>query len=294
MLWDVIQSPNTKVSPVKHVGGAPANFAYHAHQLGARCEIISAVGKDSQGDALVKEIAKLGVSTRGIQKCPFFPTGSVSVKLQEDDEPEYNIHEGVAWDDIEPTPDALLFTQHAEIIYYGTLAQRSQKSKDAIQRLLKEGNPKACMVYDVNIRQQYYTNPTLMESLRSANIVKVNDQDLTRLSHAMGVSEKHETFAKAIFQRFPKAEVIAITSGDAGSTLLTRDGGMDIREAMDIKAVDTVGAGDAFTAVVALGWHRHMPLEAIHQLAVAVASYVCTQPGATPPLPERFHQEMGY
>jgi fructokinase len=291
ILWDIYVTDDPSIPSVRHLGGSPLNFAYHAHQLGANAEIISCIGKDPSGDALLKQVTQHGLTTRNLQRCPYFPTGGVTIHQHEDRESDYTIHSGVAWDVIDPTAEAISLLQHAEIINFGTLAQRCEKSRATILSLLGKANEKALKVFDVNIREQYYTSQTIMESLRLCQVLKMSDEDLPRLAHSLSLPERHPQLVARLFEHYPM-NVIAITMGADGSEIFTRETNHFLH-AEEITVVDPTGAGDAFTAALALGWYRHMPLEEIHAIAVEVAAYVCTRLGSNPPMPPKFRKRMG-
>jgi len=276
ILWDLL--PGGRV-----LGGAPANFAYHAHALGARGVVVSAVGADSLGGEILARLESSGLETGYIALDPAYPTGTVSVELEREGVPRFTIHEHVAWDHQAFTPSHAMLASRTGAVCFGTLAQRHPATASTIRRFLDATGPGALRILDINLRQHYYSREVILESLERASILKLNDQELPLVSELLGLSEEEEPALYGLLSRFD-LEMIALTRGAEGSLLLTPSASS--RQKPDpVRVVDSVGAGDAFTAAVVLGLLRQRPLEEIHRHASAVASYVCTQPGATPPLP---------
>jgi fructokinase len=279
VLWDLLPSG-------KQLGGAPANFAYHAAQLGADARIISAVGDDDLGHEILDRLRALELDTSFIAIDPDHPTGTVTVALEEKGQPTYTIHENVAWDFI-PATDAMLdVAARADCVCFGTLAQRSADSRQTIQRLLARALPRALAVFDVNLRQHYYDWRTIEQSLEAASIVKLNESELAVLNKLWDDRPRHDREMVDTLLGVYQHQLIALTRGEAGSILFADRHTRDEHPGHPPSTItDTVGAGDAFTAALAIGLLKGLPLAKINDDANRLASYVCTEPGATPVIP---------
>jgi fructokinase len=278
VLWDLLPSS-------RQLGGAPANFGYHAHALGAETRIISAVGDDPLGREILDRLASLGLTTEFVQTGAQ-PTGTVSVKLDSARQPEFTIHEHAAWDAIALTDAALQCVGHADAVCFGTLAQRSETSRLTIRALVKRAKPRALKVLDINLRQHYYSKNVLDASLRLANVLKINDDELSAVAELAEISGSPRDQLRELADLY-QLSIVILTRGGQGSLLYREDEWFD-HPGVPAQVVDTVGAGDAFTAAVTLGLLAEWDLETISNAANELAAYVCTQPGATPPLPEKF------
>lgn len=273
VLWDLL--PDGKI-----LGGAPVNFAYHAMQLGAIGVAVSSVGNDDLGHEIMDS-----VNSKGVENCiavNSHPTGTVGVTLK-DGKPDYTIYENVAWDFIELTPEAIQMIQQADAICFGTLAQRSKVSHDAILKALKLVPQNCLKVYDINLRQKYYTKELISESLSVANVFKINDDEVELFKHLFGM-EGSETEVCLKIKETYSLEYLALTKGDQGSYLFHADE-ISFVETPKVVVQDTIGAGDSFTSAMVMGILNKEPLNQIHAKAVEISAFVCTQKGATPILP---------
>lgn len=277
VLWDLLPAG-------PQLGGAPANFAYHAHALGANAGVITRVGNDPHGYEIKQRIEKWGIGSAGVQVDDLAPTGTVTVKISGKGIPEYVIREGVAWDQIAADADALALVQKADAICFGSLAQRSEVSRRSIQQLISEAAPRAWRVFDINLRQKFYSREIIEQSLRLADLLKLNDNELPVLAEMFalpgGTREQIRSLAEAFQLR-----VVALTCGKGGS-LVFQGGRWSERAAAPVQVVDTVGAGDSFTAALMVGLLHGLDLDAVHAFAATVAGFVCSCVGATPPLPK--------
>jgi fructokinase len=274
VLWDLLPSG-------KQFGGAPANFAYHAHALGAESHVVSCVGKDVLGGEIVDRLAALNLSRQYIAVDEAHPTGTVSVALDGQGKPTYTIHEGVAWDFIPSSAELLDLAGRTDAVCFGSLAQRSDVSRRTIRAFLAAVPRQALKVFDINLRQHYFDLETVRAGLASADVLKLNDEELPVVAGLLGISE---TDAVGWLLAEFGLKLIALTRGPQGAVLATPQG----RSALPAAAtavVDTVGAGDAFTAALAMGLLDGRDLDAIHRHAHRLAAFVCSQPGATPPVP---------
>lgn len=275
ILWDLLPDG-------KQLGGAPANFAWHAQQRGARGLVISAVGDDDYGREILDIIRqqKLGNGIAVAKK----PTGTVTVKLKKGI-PEYIIHENVAWDFIELNDLAVDGLCRADAVCFGTLAQRTGHSRENIFKAL-EMTPEYCLkVFDVNLRQQFYSKEIIERSLQYADVLKLNDEELLVVKDLLGISGNGVRVCKNILTHY-NLKMLVLTGGDQGSMLLTRDEISELKTP-ETKVADTIGAGDAFAADVTMGIINDLPLNEIHKKAVEISAFVCTQNGAMPVLPSR-------
>jgi fructokinase len=278
ILWDLLPSG-------KQLGGAPANFAYHAHALGARSRVISRVGQDPPGVEILQRLQALGLPIDGIQVDPAAPTGAVSVELSTDGQPRFTIHENVAWDRLALEKAALAAVAGADAVSFGTLAQRQETARSTIQALLAAARPGALRILDINLRQNYFSRQTVETSLRLANILKLNDAELPVLAELLGLRGSVRGQIEGLARQH-ELRLVCLTRGAHGS-LLFSEGQWTDDPGKPVAVKDTVGAGDAFTAALAMGVLAGNSLEAINHRANQVARYVCSCEGATPPLAEQ-------
>jgi fructokinase len=281
ILWDLLPAG-------RQLGGAPANFACHANALGANAAIISRVGTDQNGADLLSRARQLSLSIDLIQIDSDLPTGTVSVELTPDGQPRYIIHENVAWDRISATKEVLLAAANAAALCFGTLAQRSEKSRAAIHEILSHSNPDALRILDVNLRQNYYSAQLLDQSLRAANILKVNDAEIPILAQLLALSGDPQAQIVQIADRY-QLRLVACTRGAHGS-LLYSNGRSSEHPGISTNVADTIGAGDSFTAAMTLGILAGWDLDKINEQANRVASFVASRPGATPDLPSELRE----
>lgn len=278
VLWDLL--PTGRL-----LGGAPANFAYHAAALGARAVIVSRVGDDQAGRELLQRLTDLGLSIETIEVDSEAPTGTVTVDLGCDGQPRYTIHENVAWDRLAGEPAGRRAVAAADAVCFGTLAQRSKTSRRTIASLVRSTRPEALRILDVNLRQHYYTRDLLAESLGLANVLKVNEAELPRLAELFDLPGDERGRIAELARRF-NLRLVAHTRGDRGSQLHA-GGQWSEHPGIPTTVADTIGAGDSFTAALALGTLLGWPLDVVHARAGEVAAYVCSRPGGTPELPDR-------
>lgn len=265
------------------MGGAPANFAYIASQLGNAGIIASRIGADADGAALLAQADAKGLITDYLQRDDVHPTGRVEVALDAHGQPSYIIHENAAWDFLEFTPDWAALAARADAVCFGTLAQRGAVSATTIERFMHALRPDAVRVFDVNLRQNFFTPEILRKSLMLARITKLNHEELPLVARLLntGGTTLHEQAARlrAAFD----LQLLCVTRGGNGSLLLTADAQAE-HAGCPVKIADTVGAGDAFTAALVHHYLRGASLDKINAEANRVGAFVASQPGATPPL----------
>jgi len=275
ILWDLLPEG-------KQLGGAPTNFAYHARQLGLDSSIISSVGNDELGQEIIHNIKEAGIISfiDTLDK----PTGTVSVKLDKNGIPNYVIHEDVAWDFITPSESAIEFASRADAICFGTLAQRSETSYYSIQETLKTVPDTALKVFDINMRQRFYNETIIRNSLQKANVLKINDEEILVFADIFGISGDEFEIMHQILDNH-QLKILALTKGAQGSWLISQEEDSYL-DTPNVSVADTVGAGDSFTAGLVAGLLNNKPIKEIHRSAVDISAFVCTQKGATPILPD--------
>lgn len=269
LLWDVLPTG-------KKAGGAPVNFAYHASRFGAEAYAISAIGNDPLGNEILREIDRIHIPY--IVERVNYPTGTVIVELR-DGIPNYTIIEGVAWDHIPLTEEMKQLAERADAVCFGTLAQRSEESRITIQTLLSNVSEEALRVYDINLRQHYYSRELIVASLRHSNVFKINDEELDLLRGIFGLeSDTVHDFCRR-FVKLYNLRYLILTAGANYSAVFTIDEESFI-DTPRVEVVDTVGAGDSFTGAFIASVLDGRPLTEAHRIAVNHAAYVCTQAGA--------------
>jgi fructokinase len=276
-LWDLL--PSGKVR-----GGAPANVAFHVTQLGCNGVLASAVGDDELGRELTDELRALGLSTQYVQVLSTHPTGTVQVHLSPDGQPGYTIAPDVAWDALVATDALLELASKADCICVGTLAQRSRITRETIRGVLASARRDCLKVFDINLRQGYFDVDILARGCDACEVVKLNDQEWSVFCDAFGFARDIETGLPEFRRRYD-CQVVALTCGADGSVVCSAEG-FDVLRGVDTPIVDTIGAGDAFTAGIISGLLRHESISVLHTKAARLARYVCTQRGATPLLPD--------
>lgn len=291
VLWDLLLTG-------PQLGGAPANFAYHAHALGAQARVITRLGKDDYGREIIRRFHEMGLPETTVQIDDTVPTGTAKVALSGEGLAHFTIQENVAWDHIAVTREALAAASEAHAICFGSLAQRSEPSRNTIQRLVAGTPADGLRVFDINLRQQFYSRGLIEQSLELANVLKLNDDELPILAGMFGLtglSEHQNKHQIEWLARTFSLRLVALTRGANGSLLYQKDNN-EVRwsdcPSRPVKVVDTVGAGDSFTAAMVLGLLRKMDLNEINIIANEVARYVCSQPGATPALPIEFERRF--
>jgi fructokinase len=284
VLWDLL--PSGRV-----LGGAPTNFAYMTRVLGDHGIVASRVGRDAFGQQACDFMGTLGMTADYIQSDVKHETGSAEVKLDSSGMPTFTIKEAVAWDFLEWTSSWEKLSGIADVVCYGSLAQRSASSASTIDRFLGSVRKEALKIFDVNLRQSFYTRDVLHKLFLQADIAKLTDQEIRRVGSLFlsETSDGEERLAKWLQKEFGLT-LVCITRGDRGSLLVTED---DVVEhaGLAVEVVDTVVAGDAFTACLAHQFVRGRPLSEISQSANRFASWVVTQMGAMPKIrPQQLQQ----
>lgn len=270
ILWDMLPSG-------KALGGAPANFAYHAGRLGEEGWAVSAVGDDALGREILELVASKGL--RNLIAVTDKPTGTVQVELDDRGVPAYNIMEDVAWDNIPFTPEMEELAKRADAVCFGSLVQR-MNSRPSVMRFIRAMRPDALKVFDINLRQHYYSREVLEESLRLADILKINDEEIGIVAGMFGLGGDDREACRALIKAFG-LKLVILTLGPDGSEVITTDEVIP-QGVEDVEIVDTVGAGDSFTAAFVVAYLRGDSLAEAQRLASETASYVCSRKGAMP------------
>lgn len=283
VLWDVFPDG-------PRFGGAPANFACHVAALGAKSAIISCVGKDELGRTAEQFLRRQGVDTTQLQISADAPTGTVQVQLDDQGRPKFEIARNVAWDFVEWTPTLATVASQLQAICFGSLGQRSPQSRETIQRCVAATGPECLRVLDINLRPPFVEESVLRQSLALANVLKLNEDELETVAQLSGAEGSDQQRLSAVREAW-NLRVIALTKGGQGSVLVTEDATSELGLQEEINVVDTVGAGDSFTAALIVGLLRGLSLDAVHMRAARIAAYVCTQAGAVPALPADLRQD---
>jgi fructokinase len=276
-LWDVLPEG-------KKIGGAPANFAYHVSQFGLDSCVVSAIGKDNLGSEIIENFTSKGLHYL-IEEVPY-PTGTVQVEIDPAGIPQYDIKENVAWDNIPYTPQLEAVAQQTRAICFGSLAQRNVVSRETINRFLdamphREDN---LIVFDVNLRQGFYTKEILCNSMSRCNILKINDEELITVSRMFGYPGIDLQDKCWILLGKYNLKMLILTCGINGSYVFT-PGNVSFQPTPKVEVADTVGAGDSFTAAFIASILQGKSVDEAHRKSVAVSAYVCMRKGAMPTLP---------
>ena len=275
-LWDMLPKG-------KKLGGAPANFAFHAGQFGLESMAVSAIGLDPLGEEIAKELEEHGL--------PFhldrtdYPTGTVQVTLDSNGIPRYEIKEDVAWDNIPYTKELADLAGRAQAVCFGSLAQRNHVSRETIGWFL-DAVPEDCLkVFDINLRQSFYSKEIIEDSLRRCDILKINDEELEIVKEMFGLEDlPTEGLCRSIIDEYG-LKMLILTCGVNGSHVFSGDVSSFI-ETPKVNVADTVGAGDSFTGAFVASILKGKTVREAHEAAVKVSAFVCTQSGAMPVIPE--------
>lgn len=277
-LWDMLPEG-------KKLGGAPANFAYHASQFGLKGVAVSAIGQDALGDEIIEALDAKGLKYY-IERLSY-PTGTVQVTLDEKGIPQYEIKTDVAWDNIPYTAELDAMAKQCRAVCFGSLAQRHTVSRETINRFLDnmpedEGQLK---IFDINLRQQFYNKEVLENSFRKCNVLKINDEELLVVSKMFDIeSTDFEVICRELLDEY-QLKMLILTCGVDGSYIFTEHI-TSFQPTPKVEVADTVGAGDSFTGSFCAAILKGLPITQAHELAVKVSAFVCTQQGAMPVLPE--------
>jgi len=279
LLWDLFPAG-------RQLGGAPANFAYCSHLLGDNGTVVSRVGADELGNDIRESLATFGLSDDFVQSDDEHPTGTVKVKLDKAGQPDFAITYPSAWDFLEWNAPLQHLAKSADAVAFGTLAQRSPQSKNTIRTFLDELRPEAAKVFDVNLRQSFYSTEVLRESISRATIVKLNQDEVPKVAALLELPAKDlRSFGREILQAF-RLPLICITRGEKGSLLLSATEEHN-HPGYRVRVRDAVGAGDAFTAGLVSQVLHGASLGEANDFASRMGAWVASNSGAMPPVPDQ-------
>ncbi len=267
------------------LGGAPANFAYHAGLHGLPSVAVSAIGDDALGKEALRLLDEKHL--KHVLPVVPFPTGTVQVELDSEGIPTYDIKQGVAWDNIPFCDDIKEIAAGTGAVCWGSLAQRSEVSRRTIYKFL-DHTPHDCLkIFDINLRQNFYSKEVICESLKRCNVLKINDEELVTIGRLFGYPGLDiENKCWLLLGKY-NLDMLVLTCGVNGSYVFT-PGSLSFQETPKVDVADTVGAGDSFTGTFCAGILKGKSVEEAHRLAVEVSAYVCTQQGAMPEIPQRY------
>ncbi|HEY4739353.1 MAG TPA: carbohydrate kinase [Candidatus Acidoferrales bacterium] len=274
VLWDLLPGG-------KQLGGAPSNFAYITNLLGDNGIVASRVGADDLGREARAAIEKLGLHTAYLQLDPAHPTGTVKVQLDAAGQPKFGISENVAWDFLVWTPEWKALAREADAVCFGSLAQRSPVSHQTIREFIRGVRPNATRIFDVNLRQAFFSVEVLRESANLADVMKLNDDELPRVMAFLGLEHRDEESSAESLLRTFELKLVCVTRGAKGSVLVNQKE-THHHPGNTIKVADTIGAGDAFTAALVHQYLRGASLADMNDAANRVGSWVASQIGGTP------------
>ena len=277
-LWDLLPDG-------KKIGGAPANFAYHVSQFGLQSCVVSAVGDDALGNEIIEHFNSKKLNYL-IDQVPY-PTGTVQVEIDQAGIPQYEIKENVAWDNIPYTPSLEELANRTKAVCFGSLAQRNEVSRNTINRFLDAmpNDDDSLVVFDVNLRQEFYNEEILCNSLQRCNVLKINDEELVTVSQMFGYTDiDFQDQCRKLLNKY-NLKALILTCGVNGSYVFT-SGNVSFQPTPTVVVADTVGAGDSFTAAFIASILKGKSVAEAHVKAVQTSAYVCTQEGAMPILPD--------
>lgn len=274
VLWDMLPDG-------QQLGGAPSNFAYISTLLGNEGIVASRVGNDALGEQAVAQLANVGVNTAAIQRDAEHPTGTVQVQVDGQGQPTFQIAEHVAWDCLEWTPEWRKLAAECDAVCFGSLAQRATVSRSTIRQFLTATRNDAVRVFDVNLRQQFHSRDVLAESMKVAEIVKLNHEELPRLTEILGFAYCDDISSARMLLDSQNLKLLCITRGERGSLLLDRCS-MDEHPGYRVRIADTIGAGDAFTAALVCEYLRGESLARTNETANRMGAWVASRIGAMP------------
>ena len=273
VLWDLLPQG-------KQPGGAPANFAYHVMQLGFDGYAVSAIGKDELGSEIADFLQSKKVNA--LMEKVDYPTGIVEVHLDVAGVPTYNICEDVAWDNISLTPQMRELAQETDAVCFGTLAMRNPISRECINQFIDLVPSASHKIFDINLRQHYYSKELIESSLNKCNILKVNDDEIKILMELLDIKSSDEkVYCKELMQKY-NLELLILTKGTEGSIIFSQDGSISEKPTPVVDVVDTIGAGDAFTAAFIVNIMKGHSVTEAHDSAIQVSAFVCSCKGAMP------------
>ena len=277
VLWDFLMKER-----MYKLGGAPFNFAYHTKQFGLNSLIISAIGEDDLGRKLEQAIQEKQLPYQ-LAHLPQ-ETGVVNV-INTDGIPQYEILENKAWDYIPLSEEVLQIAAQTQAICFGSLAQRNSVTRATLYAFLEAMPADALRIFDINLRQNWYSEEIITTSLQKANILKINEEELHILQQMFNHTNRNEENTCRQLMQDYQLDMLILTCGNKGSYVFSREE-MSYLTTREVEVEDTVGAGDSFTASFIASILGGKSLREAHRIAAQVSAYVCTQSGATPIIPD--------
>lgn len=269
----------------KRLGGAPFNFAYHLKNFNFPVRFISRIGNDSAGQEILAKLEQYQFDLGDIQVDDVHPTGTVKVQLDKRGVPQFDITTDVAYDYIKFMPEAHSeFIKRTQLIYFGSLVQRSKAGYENLQNIIARKSPPAVSFYDINLRPGCYSTKAIKKSLTRTNILKLNEEELDRLKQSVLFIENHDDCIHYLMDTY-SLDIVSLTKGQMGSELYSNKDCYSLDTVKDVKVVDTVGAGDAYAAMLAAGYLRGWRPQKILERASMFASQICVIKGAIPDSP---------
>jgi fructokinase len=271
----------------EELGGAPINFAYHVNSLGAKGYAVSTIGDDARGRKALAELQRRQLSTECITVTDRYPTGYVQAHLDEAGIATYDFPDDTAWDHLTVNEHAIQLAGHLACVCFGSLVQRSEVSRKELVRFLELTPSSTLKVFDLNLRQNFYSKEVVLQSLHYADVLKLNDDELPVLASMLSFTGDDRSILAAVVSEF-NLKLVALTRGGKGSLLVTPKKYSDHPGIRAEKIADTIGAGDAFTAATVISFLKGYELDRINEKANRVAAWVCSQKGAMPVMPTSF------
>jgi fructokinase len=274
LLWDLLPTG-------KQLGGAPANFAYITSLQGDRGVVASRVGTDALAREAMEKLRGLRLSTNHVQVDSEHPTGTVRVDIDGAGQPRYEIIEGVAWDFLAWTPEWRALAQEADAVCFGSLAQRSEGSRNTIRKFLQATRNETTKIFDVNLRQAFYSADVIGSAFEIANVVKLNHEELPRVMKLLGLDYDGDVSSAVRLREKKSLKLVCVTRGENGS-VLADEHGTHAHPGFAVRVVDTIGSGDAFTAGLVHQYLRQADLADMNEVANRLGAWVASHAGATP------------
>jgi fructokinase len=274
VLWDLFPAG-------ARLGGAPANFAYITTLMGDRGIVASRVGQDSRGVEALRRLDELGLDIDYVQTDRDHPTGTVNVDVDGNGQPRFEIAQPVAWDHLQWTPEWQRLAEATDAVCFGSLAQRSPTSRQTIQRFLRAVPSSTLKIFDVNLRQSFYSQEILAASMKLADMVKLNNDELPKIMSLSRLPHKDElSSARRLIEEY-ELELVSITRGGRGSLLVSSKNSSE-HPGFKVQVADTVGSGDAFTAGLVHEYLHGASLDLMNEVANLVGAWVASEAGAMP------------
>ena len=285
VLWDMLPEG-------KKLGGAPANFAYHSGQfLGSDNTIaVSAIGDDDLAKETLDNMKSHSLNF--LMPKVEYPTGTVQVTLDGYGVPTYDIKENVAWDNIPFNSEIEEIAKNCRAVCFGSLAQRNVVSRNTINKFLDATSEDCLKIFDINLRQNFYTKEVIENSLHRCNILKINDEELITIGRLFEFQDLDLRSECRMLIKNYNLDILVLTCGVNGSYVFTAND-MSFQETPSVNVADTVGAGDSFTGTFCASILRGKTVKEAHEAAVKVSAFVCTQKGAMPLIPKELKEQVG-